>query len=340
MSERVTIKDIAEAAEVSITTVSHALSGKGRLPDPTRERVQAIAEELGYRPNANARGLAKGLAMTIAVQLSGVGDGRIMPDFAYFIELLNTASAESLRRGYGLIVVPTNDGDGSVRQLSLDGAIIVDPTGEESLLQREGLRIVTTGRPLGAEGRWPVVDNDHREGARTVLDHFVDVGYERPALLTTKPGQSYVDDTVAAYREWCKQHGIEPVVGRIDGSPTEQAAEPTARELLGQTPRPDAIYVTLDRAAVGVLRAARALNLDVPADLGVAAVTDGPMLTAVDPPITALNLDAPQIGRRAVDVLIAGIEDPDAATSEQETLIPSALICRLSSNGPRRRTEP
>lgn len=330
MAKPVSINDIAKAAGVSITTVSHALNGKGRIPLATRQRVVGVAHELGYRPNPQARGLATGKTLTIAIQLASAGGDGVIPDFAYFVELLNAAAALALERGYGLIVVPAEDPDHHLDDLLLDGAIVVDPTGSEPMLTRGDIPVVTTGRvPTG--GAYASVDNDHRAGTRLVLDHFREVGCHTPALLTTAAGQSYVDDTVAEYTAWCAANEVEPVVVRISGAPTEAAAEPAAAELLSRPDRPDAVYATLDRAAVGVLQAARSSGLRVPDDVALAATTDSPILRAVDPPITALNLDAPAIGREAVRLLLDAVESGSLAPVA--VTVPSSLVPRAATLG-------
>jgi DNA-binding LacI/PurR family transcriptional regulator len=329
VAKRVGINDIAKAAGVSPTTVSHALNGKGRIPAETRARVQAVAKRLGYTAHAQARALATGRSFTLAIQIAGGGRGAMVPDFSYFIELLNCASEAAIEAGYGLVVVPPGLSKATVRSLPIDGAIVVDPTGQENLLTRRDVALVTTSR-APTKGRQPLwVDNDQTHATRQVLEHFASEGCIRPALLTTPPGQSYVDDVVASYQAWCIEHGCEPLIERVNPPATEAAALPAALRLLGHNPRPDGIYATLDRTAIGIVQAAGKLKLSVPEDLLVAAVTDSPLLAASNPPVTALDLNAPEIGRRAVQLLIAQLEHTDG--SLESITVPSTLIVRASS---------
>ena len=332
MGKKVIIQDIARAANVSITTVSHALSGKGRLPATTRERVRQTAERLGYRANSQARGLATGRSMTLAVQVAGSQSGILVPDFQYFVELLNAASARAIEKGYGLVLAPTGAGADGVRALALDGVIVVDPTGDELLLESHDAPLVTTGRVPGVQESGAWVDTDHRAGTRRVLDHFVEsAGSSRPALLTTSSNQSYVEDITVAYRDWCSERGLNPIVRRVEGTPTETAASEAAVELLGGSCPPDAIYATFDRMALGVLLACREIGISVPDDLAVAALTDSPLLCSTSPQVTALDLDAPEIGRRAVDLLLGLIENEEGAQSSRRRLVPSTLVIREST---------
>ena len=332
LGRRVSIWDIAEEAGVSITTVSHALSGKGRLPDRTREKVRRAARRLGYRASTQARGLATGRSMALAVQVVGTRAGVLVPDFQYFVELLNAASAEAIERGYGLVLAPAGAGIEGLGHLSPDGIVVVDPTGEEPLLQPRGIPVVTAARVPedGRETAW--VDSDHHAGTRRVLDHFLEAGRSRPALLTSTARQSYVDDTTAAYTTWCKERGLEPIVGLVAADPTEEAAAAVMGDLLTTKPRPDAVYATFDRMALGVLLACRERRISVPEDLAVAALTDSPLLRTTVPQITALDLDAPEIGRRVIELLVALVEGEEPAS--RQIMVPSTLIVRESTRHP------
>ncbi len=292
-----------------------------------------MAERLGYRANPQARGLATGRTMTLAVQVGSLQAEVLMPDFQYFAELLNAASARALELGYGLLLAPAGASPELIGQLAIDGAIVVDPTGEEALLGRTDVPRVTTGRAPGDPDDVAWVDNDQRAGARMVLDHFAHAGRSRPALLTTSGRQSYVEDAVAEYLHWCRERDLEPIVGRVAGVPTETAAAGVAADILSRRPRLDAIYATLDRMAVGALIACRSAGLSVPEDVAVAAITDTHVLRSADPSVTALDLNAPRIGREAVDLLVELVEGEE---SSRAVTVPSMLVVRASTQG----TEP
>lgn len=330
--KRVSIHDIAGAAAVSITTVSHALNGKGRVLPATRERVLAVADELGYRANPHAQRLATGRHMTLAMQISGYGPKTLVPDSAFFVELLNAASGAAIDHGYALVLAPPDLTSRSIEQLAVDGAIVVDPTGEEALLRflsAGGAPVVTVGRALRGAPDLAWVDNDHRRATARVLDHFADMGYERPALLTGGMRRSYAHDSVEAYRAWVAERGLEPIVARVRGIPTFAAGFQAAASLLDGPARPDAIHATLDALALGALRAAHAAGLRVPEDLGIAAAVDSDALRSTAPPLTAVQLHARRIGREAVRLLtdMLGGEAPE----ERSVTVPARLVSRDST---------
>jgi DNA-binding LacI/PurR family transcriptional regulator len=324
---RVGIRDIAREARVSITTVSHALNGKGRLPEETRRRVREAAERLGYRANQQARGLALGRSMTLAVQIASGNAEVIVPDVAYFIELLNASSARALERGYGLVLAPPGVNSENVHQLDVDGAIVVDPTGAETMFADSSLPIVTTGRVPDRDTPW--IDNDHAAGTRSVLEHLYAQHYHHPALLTRSTKQSYVLDALHTYETWCVQHSLGAVIGYVEGMPSEAVAAEAALRLLQGPNDVDAVFATLDTLAVGALLAARELGLRVPEDVGIAALTESPVLRTLQPSITALDLHPEVIGQHAVDLLVDLVEGNEPGS--HSVIVPSTLISREST---------
>jgi DNA-binding LacI/PurR family transcriptional regulator len=329
------IHDVARAADVSITTVSHVLNGKGRVSEATRRRVLEAVDRLGYSANAHARGLATGRAQTLAVQISGFGRETFVPESVYFTALLNGAYAQALELGYVLVLTPSAP-EADLQTLPADGALVVDPVGDEALIavmREAGAPVVTTGRVSADAGQvdgW--VDNDHGAAAREVLDHLDSRGYRRPALLTTARPLSYSADSQDAYRRWMEGRGLEPLVGLIDGElGVDQGAAVTAA-LLERDPRPDAIYATNDATALGALRAARAAGLDVPGDLGIVAEMDTEALRLADPPLTAVDVCPSDVGRAAIRLLVDLAEG--SATAPRTSVVATSLVARSSTGGP------
>lgn len=334
MGGRIGIKEVAAAAGVSTTTVSHALSGKGRLPEATRERVRKVAEQLGYRPNVSARKLGGGSSGLLALAVSQVEDLTFqLGDFDYFASLIRHATTAALDRGYALALAPAADVEGALQKIPADGAVVVDPVPDDASVQylrSQGVPIVTTGRlPDGNEnGHW--VDNDHTAGVRGVLDHLRAVGARRIALLTPRSFASYIVDVRAGYAAWCEEYGYEEIVGTTPDVTEAGGFEASLALLEGDHP-PDAIYAVLDRLAIGVLLAAAAADVKVPEDLRVAACTDSVAAQTARPPLTTLGLNPEQIGREAIGMLIDLVEGQPVSTRHR--LVPTCLIARESTLG-------
>ncbi len=334
---RVGIKDVAATAGVSPTTVSHALSGKGRLSDATRERIATIAAELGYRPNASARNLVSGKTGLLGIVVSASEESPFgLGDFDYFIQLLSAATGAAVERGRALVVEGIRTRPDAFGEVDVDGAIVVDPVSDDPLLDSldaAGVPVVTTGRRDGPPGYgrpecW--VDNDHRAATTGVLDHLRTRGAATIGLVTTVPVTSYTRDAIAGYREWCEQEGQAPKIAFAKGPINEGAGFRAAEELLASDDPPDAIYATLDQLALGALLAARARGIEIPSRLMVAGCTDSQASAWADPPLTAVTLNPEEIGRSAVASLIDLIEG-DGSVPEP-AIVPTGILERESTS--------
>lgn len=328
--DRVGIKQVAAAAGVSVTTVSHALNGKGRLNEQTRRRVQDVAARMGYRPNALARSLAGGRTGLIGLAIAQGGEGRFaFSDFAYYANIMSAAASAALDRGYAL-VLSSGAEQQRLRTVRLDGAIVVDPGREDPLCREfraQGVPLVTNGREPGvADGYW--VDNDHGASTRAVLDHLAAHGAQRVGFVTSPAVNSYAEDARAGYEEWCAARGQPPLLA-VGANLTEAAGFEAALQLLRAPARPDAIYATLDWLALGALRAARTQALAVPGQLLIAGCTDSDAARWARPPLTVLALDPQRIARTAVEMLVELIEGREPA--QPRVLIPTRIIARAST---------
>ncbi len=330
------IYDIARTTGVSITTVSHALTGRGRVAAATRQRILQAAAEIGYTGNPHARSLVSGRSRTIAIQVAGftssASSSSLLPDAAYFMELLNGAAVAAASHDYAIMLATYDFSPRRSQRVGLDGAIIVDPAGGESLateMLERGLPVVTTGRPTRGDVRCPWVDNDHGDTAIRMLRHLTKRGYQRPALVATSPTRSYVADIIDAYRRWCDQRDFGPQIVELAEPPTEGAAARAARKLLQGSDPPDAILATYDRLAMGVLLQAQRMGLDVPGDLGLASAVDSDLLRRVSPAVTGVANNARLIGKLAVEALIRQLVDPEEPWSG--IVVPNRIIARAST---------
>jgi DNA-binding LacI/PurR family transcriptional regulator len=329
--QRADIKDVARAAGVSVTTVSHALNGKGRISATTRKRVQRFADSLGYRPNNTARNLVGGRTGLFGLALSQTSTLPIsLGDVAYFAQLMMGATTASLDGGYALMLTPASE------QLAeagtIDGAIVVDPVVGDPLLpalQEAGIPVVTTGRVLDAPGFDYWVDNDHVAGTRSVLDHLARRGAGRVALLTSALDISFTADTTAAYETWCAERRLEPLVTRVKTGPTETSGFNAASEWFARRDSPDAIFATYGRLAFGASMAAESYGKRIPDDVMIAmTATDSASANTSSVSLTAVNLYPEQLGRAAADLLVGLIEGHEPTRPDP---FPTRIVPRAST---------
>ncbi|UGQ12025.1 LacI family transcriptional regulator [Yinghuangia sp. ASG 101] len=332
-----TIHDVADAAGVSITTVSHVLSGRGRVSQKTRDLVLRKANELGYRANVHAQQLVTRRSRTLAVQIANsvepTSANALVPNSEYFLEVLNGAMDAAAARSYALILVPPDVAVVNLREFAVDGLILVDPLGNESVFSDawdSRTPVVTTGRPLDGRCRVDaVVDNDLSGAAMLMLDHLRAQGYRRPALITTEPVRSYTADILAGYRAWAASRGGEAVVVTVDERPSREDAGQALQTLLQRDDPPDVIFTSSEHLAVGVLQAAQRHGLRVPEDLGICSAVDSGLLQLITPQVTGMFVHPRQVGREAAKALVDLIEGSGAAASIE---VPVRLNMRTSTN--------
>jgi DNA-binding LacI/PurR family transcriptional regulator len=176
-------------------------------------------------------------------------------------------------------------------------------------------------------GYW--IDNDHVSGATSMLQHLEQAGARRTALLTGPPVASYTYDCMLAYETWCGDRGLKPQVIIPRGVLSEAGGFEAAGELLDGEDPPDAIYATLDRMAIGALRAALVRGLKVPHDLLIGSHTDGESVRWAQPSLTALALHPEEIGTAAMDMLTTLIDGVEP--EPRHVTIASQVVIRAST---------
>ena len=150
MTGRVSIRDVAREAGVSVTTVSHALNGKGRLNAETRKRVREVADRLGYRPNPAARSLVSGHTGLIAAIPSLPRELRVdFTEFGFFSELITAATGVAVGRDQALVVSPPGADWFIWDRVPLDGVIVIEALKKEGLF--DSIKVMVGGAPVTQE---------------------------------------------------------------------------------------------------------------------------------------------------------------------------------------------
>lgn len=331
---RVTIRDVAAAAGVSTTTVSHALNGKGSVDPATRDRVVEVARELGYRASRAARALRAGRTGTVALLLPEIqpDDGE-RPALAldYYMRITASAARVAAARRHPLLLAPAPRTAADVADLGVDGAIVVDPETNDArlgLFAAAGLPVATIERDLGRPDHRAYVHSGNAAAARGLLDHLREAGAERVAMLGTEAGWAWVRESEDAYRAWCAEHDVPPRIARTALDALEGSAHDRARELLASDVPPDAIFALAEGSAGGVMRAARELGVRVPAELLVASGIDSVGLRTGPTPVTSIDLRPDRQGAAAAELLFARL---DEAADPGPVVVPAKLRVRAST---------
>lgn len=329
------IGEVARVSGFSPTTVSNALSGKGRVAPATRERILAVADELGYRPHAAAAHLARKRTGHLFLTSSPSDPSPVgLMDVDYFLAFALSASAAGLDAGYALMLGPTADQERLWSETRFEGAIVTDPLPNDPFLgwlEERRIPVVTVGRDVGRPQETWWVDSDVRAVTVELLDHLTAVGARRIGLVCEPPRHSFSADQHAAYREWQAARGGEALIEETVGNRTEAGFHATLR-LLDRPDPPDAILASLEGLALGVKLAADSRGVDVPGTLMVASTSDGPGLATAEAAITAVDLDPGEAATIAVGMLVDRIED--RSPEPRTVFVPPTLRVRASTARP------
>ncbi len=325
--KRPTIKQIAEQAELSVTAVSYALRGE-RVSAATIERVQKIADQLGYTADPVARALRGGRTGTVGLIVGSLAD--------YWQQTLAHGLQRELR-SHGLhTILADADGDPAAeldlaRRLvaqRVDGLLVapIGPAGGGWAALVDQVPTVTiAGRLLGANVVGEV-QFDQTTGVAEVLRHLKAFGHERIAVLSWAAEASPDRPTENAVRQQAAVLGLNceivPCAYSLDGS------RPLALEVLERADRPTAIFCLSDSIAYGVLHGCRELGLAIPDDVTVVGFDDHPLSRLVDPSLTTVNWSVDRVARVAAGFLTDHLE---GRSSERHVVIAPSLVVRASS---------
>jgi LacI family transcriptional regulator len=319
--------DVARLAGVSTAVVSYVVNNGPRpVAASTRTRVLAAMDELDYRPNAVARALRMRSAQAV---------GLVVPDVSntYFGALARELSVQAFTAGYALLLGDAdNDIDRERAQVEslvshqIDGLVIVslDPASVAETGTTPTVFLDQRSRP----GQLSVIVDD-RGGAATAVSHLIGHGRTRIALLSGPVGAPGVAEREQGWRRELDAAGLPTHDDLIVRSEFSRAGGFEAgQELLTRADRADAVFVTSDVQALGLLAAARRLGIDVPRDLAVVSFDGTEDAVFSDPPLTAIEQPIHRIAEAALAAVLDKEAARDAAASP--LTIPVELVVRDS----------
>jgi len=335
---RVTIREVADLAGVSIATVSRVLNGRGDVSPETRELVSAVIKEHGYSANRSARSLSAG-----RTGLVGVLVPLVFP--AYFSGILAGAAEALSEQDLRVVLSPT--GHEHDREVSLldrlmhgltDGALIILPeesSDELERLQNEGYRFVVIDPLEPLNDRIPSVSAAHASGADQAMKHLLGLGHRRIGAITGPSGWVATEDRRRGYHAALAEAGIasDPAL-EVEADFEIVDGLEAGGTLLDLPEPPTAIFAFNDNIAIGVLQAARARGVRVPEDLSVVGFDDVEHATIVTPTLTTVRQPLAEMGRTAVSLLTRLLERQRFETLHIE--LATRLVVRESTAPPAR----
>ena len=335
--KRPTIADIAERAGVSKGAVSYALNGQPGVSEATRQRIVAIAREIGFNPNRAARALSG--ARAEAVGLTLCRPARILGIEPFFMGLISGFETELATRSYALTLQLTQSPEQESEvhrrwwgERRVDGVFVTDLRDEDiriPVLQELQLPAVVIGGP-GDTGPIAQVWSDDAGAVSEAVRYLAALGHRRIARISGLPDLLHTQVRTKAFDEVCATLGFESAVTVAADYTGEEGGRATRRLLMAGT-RPTAVIYDNDVMAVAGLAVAQEMGLRVPADLSIVAWDDSPLCRLVHPALTALSRDIASYGAHAARRLLAAIDGEPVADEEAA---PARLTPRGSTAPP------
>ncbi|MFF4356151.1 LacI family DNA-binding transcriptional regulator [Streptomyces sp. NPDC001604] len=329
----VKITDVARHAGVSPSTVSYALSGKRPISEETRQRVEAAARELGYRPHAGARALASSRSNVLALVIPLRAGIHVPVVMQFAVSVVTTAR----KHDHDVLLLTQEEGEEGLRRVAdtalVDALIVMDVQLREPrlpLLRSLERPSVLIGFPADSEGL-TCIDLDFKAAGEACVEHLARLGHRVVALVGSPP-EVYVRQTAFAQRvvqgftAAADRSGLSSSVHPCEASPA--AARLVAEQLLREHPALTGVVVHNEPILEPLIEAFEQLGLRVPGDLSVTAICPDELAESVRVPVTSVALPSAEVGERAVELLMKKL---GGSTVPEATLLPPRLTERAST---------
>lgn len=313
----VTIKDIAKAAGISVTTVSRALNGYNDVNADTKSNIQRIAKEMGYVPNRAAQNLVKTHSNTLAIILSGLtqdgGKDNIvyrlvagMYQFAetvnYEVALFTTSSAHQKEKSYVQFCREHNIAGAVLNGIRLDDPYLLELV--NSTLPCVLIDVNDKDNCVSS------VSIDNRLAAQEIVELLIHNGHKNIGMITGRREAQVSIDRESGFRQALKNGAIAFDPSKVAvGDFLEQTAYEATLDLLAKHPDLTALFCASDMMAIGAYRAAKALGKSIPSDLSIVGFDDIPIAEHLSPPLTTVAQDFYKMGYEAARQLLCVIEN-------------------------------
>lgn len=335
--KKVSIKDIAKKAGVSITTVSIVLNGNGpsrKISTEMINKIQQVAKDLNYSPNQFAKGLRTGKTNTL---------GLIVDDISnfFFGNISRTIEEEANKFGYTVMFCNSQNDEGKSRDVlsalvakQMDGYIIA-PT--ESMLP-EIEQLENSGTPYvlidrffpGSDANSVTLDN--YKGAYDSVAHLVKQGYSNIAIITNDTEQIQIQERLEGYKAALRKFKIPFFPGFVKRIPFKYTAAKALKEMedfIQNRPEIDSVLFTSNNLGIIGIESLRNLKKKVGIDLGVICFDDNNLFRLSSPSITIVSQPIKNIGKKAVQILLEQLNKKKKGTTQ--LVLPPALIIREST---------
>lgn len=327
-----TIKDVAQLANVSPTTVSYVINGTRYVTPATEARILAAIKELDFHPDFVARSLRARRTLTVGLIVSDISN-------PFYADIVRGAQDVLTPLHYTLILSNTDEAPDReletltlLRQKKVDGLIAVATGANADAFYKSseaGLPIVLVDRRLPDDRLCTIlVDDEH--GAYEATRHLLRLGHRRIGIVLGKIGISTTDSRRAGFEAALRDYGIEvDPACVVSGHSTMEGGLAASRILLNLKDRPTAIFATNNLMTVGLFFAIKEHQLRCPQDIAVVGFDDIVWLSAFTPALTTVAQPSYELGKQAAELLWKMMEEK-SASDPSIIVLPAKLVIRES----------
>jgi LacI family transcriptional regulator len=330
-----TIHDIARELKISASTVSRALNDNPRISLKTKEKIKAVADKLGYRPNTLASNLRNKKSNTIGIVVPLINRH-------FFSSVISGVEDIAFKAGYNVVISQSNDL--AAKEISIvqsmfsnrvDGLIIsiaMQSTNFDhlKLFRRKHIPLVFFDRAVPELETDKIVVDDFA-GAFKVTQHLIDQGYKRIAHLAGPQNLTTYLDRKNGYIEALRANEITFDESLINVSTlTSEDGVPAIEKLMSLPNPPDAIFCGNDTTALSIMMYLRDKGIRIPEEVGIVGFSNEPFSKVVSPSISTIIQPGFAMGQKAAELIISKIENKDR--NFQTITLPTELVVRESSN--------
>ncbi len=328
---KVTIKDVAERANVSIATVSRVFNKSGSVTDETRHRVLTIARDLRYTPNASARSLSTSKTDTV---------GLLLPDLygEFFSEVIRGADQTVQQHHHHLLVSSSHNNRSEIEAAlrvmrgRVDGLVIMSPHIDAATLNAnlpKSLPVVLLNCYV-RDSSFDSLNIDNFGGANQMVKHLIQHHHARIAIIKGTEQNYDAEERLSGYRTAVREANLETSPDlEFSGDFTEEAGFEAAKKILHLQNRPTAIFASNDSMAIGAISALRESGVHVPEEMAVAGFDDIPISRFMKPGLSSVHVPISNLGVLAMEHLFAAVTEKDNYIKKQD-IITTELVVRES----------
>lgn len=332
----INLKKLAQELNLAVSTVSRALRDSHEISQETKNRVKALAAELGFQPNPHASSLRQNKSRTIAVIIPEIENN-------FFSQVMNGVEDVAQQKGYHVLIYLTHENHSREKDIlnvlrsgRVDGLMISvsnTTSGHADFIAYKdaGIPLVFFDRVLD-DLDVPNVTTDDAEAAFRATEHLIQRGAKRIAFLSMAANLSISERRREGFERALLKNELDKDATIIECGPDDESNRKKIRQLLERKPRPDAVFAAVEKLALNTYEVCQQDGLAIPKQLQVIGFSNLSAAALFDPPLSTIVQPAYEIGKEAASILFKIIDNKVILPAEKKLMIASTIVERKSTS--------